>query len=339
MVTRFSSAGALLLALAACDGTSAAGRIGGEGGAGGVPLGADPAAGFGGAEGSPVDLSFVSWEVRSGLWAPSVPDVPALPGYLLFLDEEAGACEAYRDWRFGPRPHRFKVILAEPAVGDCPTDPEREQGCRSRVVFEPGHGRGIALWALSPTTASVRIDRFDGGFLRGELRATFPTEPEAPTGSGGSSNGERWLICTGLTGLTRECTVEAPGQNCCNEGKPLEEVVVPFDAAFCPGASACSDPADCEAVERAGACVAPVVDCAIACAALSDSCGSCVDCGGDPQCEAWSVRGCEQQIAACPAECAAAGGQPLASVGMACLAAGATCETWRSCLSTCGGDR
>jgi hypothetical protein len=338
---RLSWALALSAALVACGGSTAGthphGGDGGTGGEGGAPFGADPADGFGGGPGVPVDLPVASWEIRSQLWAPEFADVPSLPGYRLLLAEQSGGCAGYGDPHLGPQPHELEVELEEPAIGDCPLAPDARQGCRlARVTFWPGDGRGLAAWDLEAAEADLRLDRFDGGIVQGELRAWFYADPEMVTGSGGSSNGESWLDCRSLTGVTRTCEVTTPGEDCCNAGKPLEEVAIRVDAAFCPTvASRWGLGAD--TLERAAACSAPPVDCDATCAAYAGTCGACADCAGDDWCEErWAER-CAEDAAACPAACAAAARQPVTAVAMACLAAGATCDGWGACLAGCGG--
>lgn len=332
----------LLLALAACDGSASAGNRGhgpegGAGGTGGDPsLGTSPDAGFGGGGGVPVELSFVSFAVRSAYWVPGLDEEPSFASYTMVLDEAAGGCEAYRDEHFGPGPHRFVVSLYRPRVGACPTDGSGS-GCSASVWFYPAGGRGIGLWWVQPAVATVRIDRFDGEILRGELRASFYVDPETEVGSGGSSGLGDFLHCQSITGAIRTCSQETPDHDCCNDGKPLEEVRIPFEAAFCPGAVSCGG-TWCEVLERAMECPVPEVDCEAACAGYAASCGSCIDCGGDPECEEWQASRCEARVARCPERCAAEGELPLAAVGFSCLAAGATCESWTSCLSSCGGN-
>jgi hypothetical protein len=338
-VLRAFAAILLVLGLAACDGSATAGNRGNapEGGAGGTPsLGTSPDAGFGGEGGVPVELSFVSFAVRSAYWVPGLDEEPAFASYTMVLDEAPRGCETVRDERFGPGPHRFVVVLDRPRVGECPTDGGSASGCRASVWFYPAGGRGIGLWVLRPEAATLRIDRFDGGMIRGELRASFHVDPETQVGSGGGSRGD-YLMCQSPTGAIRTCWQENFDHDCCNDGKPLEEVTIPFEATLCPGAVSCEG-TWCEVLERTLECPVPEVDCEAACAGYAASCGSCADCGGDPECESWHASRCEARVAACPERCAAEGGLPLAAVGFSCFAAGATCESWTSCLSSCGDN-
>jgi hypothetical protein len=332
----------LVLALAACAESYPGGGKApeGTGGAGGEP----DDAGF------PVHLPAFDLQVRSQLWAPQYARDGLLPGaYTLVLLDQARACENEGGLRIEDGEAWLQASFVDPALGSCdvrsssddmPLPDGPPPGCH--VYASAGRS---GLHSLAAKGGTVRIDRLDATVLAGELRLQVVSAPVYTDGCGFASGGgledfEGHCSCDGPDGPF-VCTSTGPADlDCCDDGLPLVEVVVPFAATRCPNAGGCgTEPCAPYLVGSCRPAEPPPPSCEDACEAYAAVCRDCLGCADEACCVDFY---CEREGTPCdPAPCLTtcrnlAGADPLVALSLACVEAATTCDDWSSCLSACG---
>jgi hypothetical protein len=286
----------------------------------------------------PVQLSWISFEIHSALVGQSWGS-PGYPGaYDLWLLEDDGGCGAIPTFRVGRGQHVVSVSVPGLSDGSCaPGDP-----CDAYVELLPGAGTGFpSPWVPARSATLTLSEPFAGRGLVGELRASFPRDPEVVAEYEVDTSGDGYMLCIAPDGRTRYCDLAPGTSDCCNDGKPLDELAIPFEATPCPEAITCVLDRPCGG-EAAAGCDAPATptDCDLACGHLVDLCAEAMPCEeGDSFCEEFRDRQCAGVGEDCPARCAATSTFPVIGTAFTCLESSGTAEAWNTCMASCGGDR
>lgn len=305
--------------------------------------------GSGGVDEPPLRVSFpaLELEVRSQLFAPTYFGDGLLPNaYQLYLVERARACSDGDGLRIDEGEGWVAVSFNDPAPGACalrgPFQGQREDippptGCH--VSLDAGRGN---RWVHSARAGSARLDRIDGTTLAGELRLLVPERPVQSLGCGsswgGNGPGDMEFLggmcdCDGPAGSFTCETTDVEDLDCCDDGIPQVEVVVPFEATRCADAGLCAlQPCAPYLIGSCGPALPSPGSCETACEAYVATCRECLGC---------TARGCEEQgrceLDECLATCRAlAPGDPLVALSLTCLEATSSCDGWASCVSACG---
>lgn len=283
----------------------------------------------------PVELGGLSFELRSAALGQSWT-LPGTPGmYTVALLEQDGGCGGLGEWTLGRGPRSLYAWLPGLSDGSCrPGVP-----CEAYVYLDPGSGRGTGFQPFGARAATLTLSEpFSGWEVAGELRASFYRDPEIPYRF---TDLDDDLLCVATDGRTRVCVPATDEEDCCNEGKPLEDLVLSVSAPLCPEAVVAGT-AEPRAIELAVSCPAPAgaPDCGAACAHEVDLCRERWACGEEEAfCTQFREGECVPLGDACPATCAAASSFPVFATAFACLETSGTVDAWTSCMASCGGDR
>jgi hypothetical protein len=287
----------------------------------------------------PVNLSWISFEIRSALLAQDWPAAGLRGDYTLELHEEGGGCGALGTATMGPEPATLTASIPGLLDGTCQPGVPCEAAW---VKLIPGAGTGLSTGGVPAEIGSLTLSApFDGRELSGELRASFPRDPEWWSHLAIDADGNGYAVCHSTSGRIRVCEFEQERWDCCNRGKPLEEVVVPVQAVLCENGLRCGSERWCRGEAAFSCSPGTPPDCALACEHELAVCRALFGCeeaawegcaeSRDEYCGAWSEG--------CPPACLASSSFPVFGQDYACLAASETVEAWTTCMASCGGDR